>query len=134
MCMIPYSGMDAALFSELCSLEDFDAVNSLLSPNWRMLDEHTDMLSLYAVIYDVIRNQLNPTPASCKDFVIRLWQWFVNFWYHTHDEQQLRAPYIFFLLTHYPEPVPGLSTQYADFINMAWMCGNFPLSIESGHK
>lgn len=133
MCMVPYSGMEVSLFGELCGLEDYDVTNSLLAKSWLMLDEDTDMLMLHPVICDVVKAELHPTPLSCKEYVKELWERVKGCWYFTVEEREIYAPYVFFLQNNYPEPVRELWTQYADFVNIDWICGNFELSKRNGH-
>lgn len=133
MCMVPYSGINVPQFGEYCGLEDFDAVNSLLSKSWLMLDEETDFLMLHPVICDVVRDQLAPTPLSCKAYVMGLWEHAKDCWFYTVEERDTIAPYVAFIQRTYPQPVPELWLQYGDFVNVAWICGNFKLSQRSGH-
>lgn len=133
MCMVPYSGIDVSRFGTFCGLEDFDAVNSLLSKSWLMLAEETDKLMLHPVICDVVRDQLHPTPLSCRDYIMGLWENTKSCWFFTVEEREELAPYVAFIQRTYPQPVPELWLQYGDFVNIAWICGNFKLSQESGH-
>lgn len=134
MCMLPYSGIEVSLFGEFLELEDFDVINGLLSKSWLMLDEDTDRLMLHPVIADVVRDQLKPVPAMCQDYVKGLWRSCNQCWYFTVEEREHYAPYVAFLQQNFPEPTPELWREYSDFVNVAWMCGNFELSIASGHR
>lgn len=134
MCMLPYSGIEVSLFGEILELEDFDVINSLLSKSWLMLDENTDTLMLHPVIADVVRDQLKPAPATCQDYVKGLWRNSNQCWNFTVEERERIAPYVAFIQQNYPEPVQELWLEYSDFVNIAWMCGNFELSIASGHR
>ncbi len=131
MCMVPQIGIEIPLFGEICGLEDYDGINSLLSKSWLMLDEKTDTLILHPVIADVVREQLHPTPLLCQDYVIGLWKKLRNCWYYTTEERNALSPYLFFFLRTFPEPQKELWLQYGDFGNCAWICGNFELSIQS---
>lgn len=133
MCMVPYSGMEVSFFGELCGLEDYDVINSLLAKSWLMLNEETDMLMLHPVICDVVKAELHPTPLTCMEYVKELWERSRQCWYFTVEEREIYAPYVFFIQNNYPEPVRELWNQYADFVNIDWICGNFELSQRSGH-
>lgn len=134
MCMVPYTGIEVTLFGQFCNLENYDVINKLISKSWLMLDEETDTLVLHPVIADVVRDQLHPTPLMCRDYVVGLWTSIQSCWWTTTEEKETLAPYLFFLLRTYPEPVPELWQQYGDFGNCAWICGNFELAIQHGHR
>lgn len=134
MCMVPYTGIEVSLFGEFCGLENYDDINSLLSKSWLMLDDETDILMLHPVIADVIRDQLHPTSLVCKDYVIGLWEGIRQCWWFTVEKRNALAPYLFFFLRSYPDPPKELWRQYGDFVNCAWICSNFELSIQSGHR
>ena len=134
MCMLPHSGIEVSLFGKILELEDFDVINSLLSKSWLMLDEDTDMLMLHPVIADVVRDQLRPTPVMCRDYMEGLMEVSKDCWFFPVEERNKIAPYVAFIQQNFPEPVPELWRQYCCFVNVAWMCGNFELSIASGHR
>lgn len=134
MCMLPHSGIEVSLFGEILEMEDFDVINSLLSKSWLLLDEGTDTLILHPVIGDVVRDQLKPTPVTCQDYVKGLWRISNQCWYLTVEERERIAPYVAFIQRNFPAPAPELWLEYSDFVNIAWMCGNFDLAIASGHR
>lgn len=133
MCLVPYTGMDVSLFGEIAELESFDPVNSLLAKSWLMLNEENDFLMLHPVICDVVKAQLNPTPSSCKEFVYGLREVVKNFWYFTLEYRESLAPYVIHLLNNYPTPTKDVMDPYGNFINCAWICGRFGVSIRSSH-
>lgn len=134
MTMLPYTGMDISLFAQYCGLESYDEINSLLARSWLMLDEDTDMLMLHPVICDVVKAELNPTPEMCADYIIGLWNDVKDCWWWPVEKRNAVAPYVAHIQSTYPEPVRALWTQYGDFVNIAWICSNFELSIQSGHR
>lgn len=134
MTMLPYTGMDIALFARYCKLESYDEINSLLARSWLMLDEETDMLMLHPVICDVVKAELQPTPERCADYITGLWDDVKSCWWWTAEKRDALAPYVAHIQKTYPEPVRALWRQYGDFVNVAWICGNFALSIASGHR
>lgn len=133
MCMLPYTGIDISTFSDWCGLDSYDDINSLLAKSWLMLDEDTDILSLHPVICDVIKAELEPSPLSCKDYILGLWNYAKNCWYFTVEERSAIIPYVAYIQNNYPQPVRELWLQYGDFVNIAWMCYDFPRSQRSGH-
>lgn len=133
MCLVPYTGMDVSLFGEIAELESFDPVNSLLAKSWLMLNEENDFLMLHPVICDVVKAQLNPTPASCKSFIYGLRDAVKDFWYFTVEHRESLAPYVIHLLNNYPIPDREVMDPYGNFINCAWICGRFEVSIKSSH-
>lgn len=134
MTMLPYTGMDIRLFAEYCGLESYDEINGLLARSWLMLDEETDVLMLHPVICDVVKAELNPTPETCADYITGLWNDIKNCWWWPAEKRDALAPYVAHIQRTYPEPVRALWAQYGDFVNVAWICSNFELSIQSGHK
>ena len=133
MCMLPHTGIDISTFSDWCGLESYDEINSLLAKSWLMLDEETDILSIHPVIGDVVRSELAPTPLACRDYVMGLWNVAKKSWYMTVEERADIMPYVAYIQNHFPTPVPELQLQYADFVNVAWICSDFERSQKSGH-
>ncbi|MBQ8663507.1 MAG: toll/interleukin-1 receptor domain-containing protein [Eubacterium sp.] len=133
MCLLPYTGMDVSLFGEIAELESFDPVNSLLAKSWLMLNDENDYLMLHPVICDVVKAQLAPTPASCKEFIYGLREVVKDFWFFTVEHRESLAPYVIHLLNNYPVPAKEVMDPYGNFINCAWICGRFEVSIKSSH-
>lgn len=134
MTMLPYTGMDISLFAQYCGLESYDEINSLLAKSWLILDGDTDTLMLHPVICDVVKAELAPTPETCPDYIMGLWNDMKNCWWWPAEKRDALAPYVAHIQRTYPEPVRSLWLQYGDFVNVAWICSNFALSIESGHR
>lgn len=133
MCMIPHTGIDISDFSDWCGLESYDDINSLLTKSWLILDEDTDVLSLHPVICDVVKAELKPSPGSTREYICGFWEYARNCWYMPAEERDALKPYVAHIQNHYPQPAPELWLQYADFVNIAWMCGDFERSQRSGH-
>lgn len=133
MCMVPYTGMDIYLFREIAGLETMDDVNSLTRKSWLMLNDENYFLVMHPVICDVVKAQLHPTPASCKDFIYGLREVVKDFWYFETEYRESLAPYVVHLLTNYMKPTPEVMDPYGNFINCAWLCSRFELSIKSSH-
>lgn len=133
MCMVPYTGIDFATFAQWCDLESYDDINSLLAKSWLQLDEDTDILSLHPVICDVVKADLNPTTHSCADFIKGIWKASKDAWWMTVEQRSQIMPYVAHIQNHYPQPIPELFLQYADFVNIAWICSDFDRSQRSGH-
>lgn len=89
---------------------------------------------LHPVIADVVRDQLKPTPVTCQDYVKGLWRASNQCWYFTVEERERIAPYVAFIQQNFPQPAQELWLEYSDFVNIAWMCGNFELAIASGRR
>ena len=133
MCMIPYFGIEVPFLGEILKMEDYDVINELLSKSWLMMDDESDKLMLHPVICDVVKEQLSPTPLSCLDYIMGLWEKSRRCWYYTVEERNTFAPYVAYIQNSYPQPVKELCRQYGDFVNIAWMCGDFERSQRAGH-
>ncbi len=131
MCMVPFSGIDAELFGQFQELEDFNAVNTLLTKSWLMEDEQTWKLKLHPVIYDVVTDQLKPGPLECSTYVKNMSKHMCGAWWMKVSERQEKWPLAEHILQRYPEPVEGLLSQYVDLSNAAWVCGQFSQAISS---
>lgn len=132
MCMVPYTGIDFSTFAQWCGLEDYDDLNALVAKSWLQLDEDTDVLALHPVVCDVVKADLAPTVSDCGDFIRGLWKAAQPSWFMTTQEREQILPYVAHIQINYPQPVPELQLQYADFVNIAWICGDFARSQKSG--
>jgi tetratricopeptide (TPR) repeat protein len=133
MSFMPVSGIEVSLLGEILDLEDFDAVNDLIGKSWLMLDEETEKLQLHPVVADVIREELKPSPLSCKDFVNG---WFIpgaNFWNKDMQERNRLYAVLLPLLIRHPVPERALFGRYVAFVNIMWMCSDFERSENLGH-
>lgn len=132
MTMLPYTGIDLEKFKDWCDFESYDDINSLISKSWLMLNEETDNLSMHPVICDVVKDQLSPDIRSCADYIHGLWENSHKCWYFTVEEREEISPYVAFVQNKFPVPIKELWREYVDFVNIAWMCGDFERAIESG--
>ena len=136
MCMslIPPNGIDVTLLGQLLNLESYDMVNGLIDNSWLMLDTENDMLQLHPVIRDVIEHELKPDPYNCADYVKSLWSVLKESWWLTEDERNSYYPLLSHFLLLFPEPVKEFYTEYSDFVNICWMCGDYEKSKELGKR
>ncbi len=134
MCLVPHSGIPAPLLGEILDLEDFDAVNSLVGKSWLSLDDRTDMLQLHPVVCDVVKAELHPSPLSCIDYVRGLYSRVRGFWNMETEERRDLYPLVSFLLDAWPEPVRELFTEYGQFGDCAWICGDYARSQAAGQR
>ena len=132
MCMMPHTGMDISQFYEICHLESYDEINSLLTKSWLKLDENTDILSIHPVIRDVVWEKLNPSIESCQRYVKGLWEISKDSWFMTNEDRECIAPYVYFILQKFPNPCPDVWNEYVSFVDTAWICGNFGLAQDVG--
>ena len=55
-------------------------------------------------------------------------------WWLTEDERNSYYPLLSHFLYSFPEPVKALYTEYSDFINICWLCGDYEKAKEMGRK
>ena len=94
-----------------------------------MLDEETYFLKMHPIICDVVKDQLKPDQESCKQYIIGVWKDFSGPWYRTQEERAEKWPYVDHIQRYYGTPIRELWMQYADFVNIAWICSQFAQSI-----
>lgn len=56
--LIPYTGISAEMFHDLCELKDNETVNQLVLEGWIRFDECIDVISLHPVVCDIARGLL----------------------------------------------------------------------------
>ncbi|MBR6425395.1 MAG: TIR domain-containing protein [Oscillospiraceae bacterium] len=134
MAMVPYTGIDISLFSDICQLESYDEVNDLIAHSWLQLDEDTDVLSMHPVIADVVREQLHPTVETGKTYIAGLWREVGSLWMYNLEDRARLWPYYANLINNYFEPIPELWTEFSYLENNAWICARYALAIETGHR
>ena len=125
MSFVPAGGIRVPVLGELLGLEDYDTVNDLLGKNWLMLDEEESILRLHPVVCDVVRDQLQPTPENCSDYVEGLSAKAWGFWDMEIGEREMLYPLVVRLLTLFPEPPASLFRAYSRMISAPWICGDF---------
>lgn len=133
MCMVPYTGISGPYFAECMELEDMAAINALLQKSWLMRHEDTGYLQMHPIICDVVRDQLKPTPEDCARYIRGLARDTRNFWFFPVEERAEKWPLVDHILRLYPRPTKALWLEFGNFTNNAWICGQFDLSIKSGH-
>ena len=129
MCIVPPRGLDFSLFSEILELEDFDTVNSLLRKSWLMTNEETGYLMMHPIICDVVKAELKPDNVSCERYIRGVWTATVNAWHMDKETRAERWPLVDHILRFHATPTPVLSRQYAAFVNIAWICGQYTQSV-----
>lgn len=129
MCMVPPRGINVPLLGEILELEDFDTVNSLLHKSWLMLDEESGDLMMHPIICDVAKDQLTPDNVSCEDYVKGVWRVTADAWNMDKQTRAERWPLVDHILRFHPTPTRPLYRQYAAFVNIAWICGQYAQSI-----
>lgn len=129
MCMVPQKGLNFSLFGEILELEDFDAINSLLRKSWLMTDEETGYLMMHPIICDVVKAELKPDNVSCERYIRGVWTATVNAWHMDKETRAERWPLVDHILRFHATPTPVLSRQYAAFVNIAWICGQYTQSV-----
>jgi len=133
MCMVPPRGLDFSLFSDILDLEDFDTINSLLRKSWLMTDEESGYLMMHPIVCDVVKAELKPNNISCEKYIRGVWKSMVNAWNMEKDERAERWPLVDHILRFHPNPTRELSRQYASFVNIAWICGQYTQSITAAN-
>ncbi len=136
MCMsiVPPNGIEVTLLGQILKLDNYDVINGLTDNSWLMLDKESDVLQLHPVIRDVIVNELRPDPEKCRDYVTGLWLLMKDSWWLTEDERNNYYPLLSYFLYLFPEAVKSLYTEYSDFINICWMCGDYEKAKEIGKR
>ncbi len=134
MAMVPYTGIDAGLFCDICQLDSFDAINDLVAHSWLQLDEDTDVLSMHPVISDVVREQLHPCVENGKTYIAGLWREVGSLWFNNLEERVRLWPLYAKIIRDYYDPIPELWTEFSYLENNAWICARYALSIELGHR
>ncbi len=136
MCMslVPPSGVEVTLLGKILELDSYDAVNGLIDNSWLMLDTESYMLQLHPVICDVISHELQPNSLKCRDYVRGVWLLLKDCWWFSEEERKTYYPLLSRLLQLYPEPVAELFTEYSDFVNICWMCGDYEQSKDTAQK
>lgn len=129
MCMVPFSGIHVERMGRCLKLDCFDVLNTLISQSWLMLDEDTYCLKMHPIICDVVKDQLHPDQDSCQQYIYGIWEDFGDAWFMPLEERQEKWPCVAHILRYYGEPTAALWRQYADFVNIAWICGQFEQSV-----
>lgn len=132
MCLVPFSGIDVERLGTYLQLDSFDVINALVSRSWLMLDEDTYRLKKHPIIHDVVKDQLAPDQTSCRQYIYGLWKDCEGSWFMPLEEREEKWPYVDHILRCYSTPTEELWKQYADFANMAWICGQFEQSVQAG--
>lgn len=70
--MIPLSGIDFIGFCELCELDDYSILESLITRSWIRHEPQHDIISLHPVIKDIVTSELNPNLISCSTMIHNL--------------------------------------------------------------
>ena len=125
MCLVPAGGIEVTMLGEIMELEDYDDVNSLISGSWIMLDDNDDILRMHPIIADVVREELKPTAESCKDYIHGLYVKSIPMWNMKIEDKMALFAFIRRVTDLLPEPVAGLVTEYGQFGDCAWICGDF---------
>lgn len=133
MTLIPPCGIKAELLSELFQLEDYDAVNSLISKSWLYLDEENDIIRMHPVICDVVKAQLQPSQTRCRKYINELMVKMWGCWFFTAEERNELYPYVLQLFQTFPLPIRETFTNYCSLENVMWICGDFDLAQRTGH-
>lgn len=131
MCMVPFEGIDVQVLRDCLDLEDMGVIYDLTAKSWLILDEETFRIKMHPVICDVAKQQLKPDPSNCHSYIVGIHKYMGNAWFVPAAERNEKWPYIAHILKNYPTPSPELYTQYTEFANTAWICGQFEQSIES---
>lgn len=58
LALVPNKGINARSFHDLCSLETYDDINSLVQRNWILLNPETDTISLHPLVSEVVMGEM----------------------------------------------------------------------------
>ena len=134
MCFVPHQGIRVGDLGDILELEDYDPVNSLITNSWLTLDDESDTLRIHPVICDVVKAQLQPTQENCRDYLHGLYEHKTkNFWNLETAERNSLYPLVVKVLEDYPIPPKELLTEYHQFTQCGWICGDFERSIREAH-
>lgn len=128
MCLVPAGGIEVTMLGEIMELEDYDDVNSLINGSWIMPDDNYDILRMHPIIADVVREELKPTAESCKDYIHGLYVKSIPMWNMIIEDKMKLFALIRRMTDLLPEPVEELVTEYGQFGDCAWICGDFQRS------
>ena len=134
MTLIPPCGIRADILSELFELEDYDAVNALISKNWIYLDEENDIIRMHPVISEVVKAQLHPSLTVCRRYIHALMVKMWGCWFFTAEERNELYPYVLQLFHTFPLPDRDTFMSYCSLENVMWICGDFDLAQKTGHR
>lgn len=129
MCMVPPRGISVSLLAEILELEDYNTINNLLRKSWLMYDESSGALMMHPIICDVVKEELKPDNISCEDYIRGVWKVSVNAWHMDKETRAERWPLVNHILRFHGIPTVALFRQYCDFVNIAWICGQYSQSI-----
>ena len=132
MSLVPPNGIEATLLGQILKLDNYEVINGLIDNSWLVLDKENDVLQLHSIIRDVIVNELKPDPENCRDYVTGLWLLMKDSWWLTEEERNNYYPLLSHFLYLFPEAVKSLYTEYSDFVNICWICGDYEKAKEMG--
>lgn len=122
MTIVPYSGIDIRLFSDICGLESYDELNELIDHSWLTVSDD-DTLSMHPVIADVVREELRPTQDNCSPYIRGLVREVGELGYESIQKWGITWPLHQSVLLRYPEPSPALFHEYVIMSYYAWFYG-----------
>lgn len=72
LALVPNSGIEVELLFELCELDDYDIIDTLIAKSWVIHDVIQDRVHLHPLIAELMLEQLLMEPDQCNAYVTNL--------------------------------------------------------------
>ncbi len=140
MSLVPVSGVQIPMLGEILDLDDYDIINDLISKSWLLLEEGNaspdddEVLRIHPVVRDVVREELEPTPVNCLDYIKGLQKKSIDMWFFDLKERNDFYSLVRQIVIDWPVPTPETLNAYNDLINAVWMGSDFARAQSFGEN
>ena len=110
--LIPVSGIDFIGFCELCELDDYCLLESLIARSWIRHEPQCDIISLHPVIKDIVTSELSPNLTSCSTMIHNLSGKLRGLWAESVETKQLYTEICKAIYLRFPQIDPAFIGTY----------------------